>query len=438
MTKPILNETQAEQNLAKPRVESNVKFEFGKELLTELQNNTFSERCEEDVIGHISKVLEILDLVKIAGVDPFRLRMKAFLLLLSKDTRKWWLNEGDGNITTWEEQRFTRIHTLEELEVQGPQKVDDTTKRVLLHTWIEIGNKEGLLNDEVSSDEEWEEHEYGNPPNDSFPKPHLNINNEKDKNHHNENNRDTDKLSGMDLRGAPHSEKINNKQPNEGVCRVDKFEVIKYTIGDSEEFLAICTRECDSWAQTVNREPYIDLAETMIPDISYDVHCLSQFMHSPLKSHLKIAFKILRYLKSCPGLGIHFFKSSGMNLKAFSDADWAKCIITRKSITGYCVFLNDSLVSWKIKKQNTLSKTKHLEIDLHFVMEKILKGVVKTVKVDSANQIANILSKGLDTMQHKELVKKLGMVLDSFEYRWNVEGMDVSRVDSHRAGQEAI
>ncbi|GKC21962.1 ribonuclease H-like domain-containing protein, partial [Tanacetum coccineum] len=46
------------------------------------------------------------------------------------------------------------------------------------------------------------------------------------------------------------------------------------------------------------------------PDISYVVHCLSHFMHSPLRSHLKIAFKMLRYLKSCPGLGIHIIKDS--------------------------------------------------------------------------------------------------------------------------------
>nr|GEY55466.1 ribonuclease H-like domain-containing protein [Tanacetum cinerariifolium] len=43
-------------------------------------------------------------------------------------------------------------------------------------------------------------------------------------------------------------------------------------------------------------------------------------------------------------------------------------------------------------------RTKRLEIDLHFVREKILKGVVKTVKVDSANQIVDILTKGLDTV----------------------------------------
>nr|GEW58883.1 ribonuclease H-like domain-containing protein [Tanacetum cinerariifolium] len=121
---------------------------------------------------------------------------------------------------------------------------------------------------------------------------------------------------------------------------------------------------------------------------------------------------------------------------------------------GYCVFLNNSFVSWKSKKQNTFSKsstdveykalasvtsevtwilnflkdlqienilpvslhcdsnstikivanpvfherTKHLEIDLHFVREKILNGVVKTVKVDSEHQIADILTKGLDTI----------------------------------------
>ncbi|GJW38354.1 ribonuclease H-like domain-containing protein [Tanacetum coccineum] len=92
------------------------------------------------------------------------------------------------------------------------------------------------------------------------------------------------------------------------------------------------------------------------PDISYVVHCLSQFMYSPLKSHLKIAFSILRYLKICPGLGIHVINNFGMNLKAFSNVDWAKCVVTRKSITGYCVFLNGSLVSWKSKKQNILSK----------------------------------------------------------------------------------
>ncbi|GJU94345.1 ribonuclease H-like domain-containing protein [Tanacetum coccineum] len=203
-------------------------------------------------------------------------------------------------------------------------------------------------------------------------------------------------------------------------------------------------------------------------DISYVVHCLSQFMHSPLKSHLQTAFKILRYLKGCPSLGIYIFTNSGINLLAFSNTDWAECVITRKSIIGYCVFLNNSLVSWKSKKQNTLSKssteaeyralasvkseviwifkflkdleidnllpvllycdsnfaaikivanivfherTKHLEIVLHFVRECFLSRVIKTVKVDYANQIADILTKGLDTLQHKFPVENLVCVI---------------------------
>nr|GFA62419.1 ribonuclease H-like domain-containing protein [Tanacetum cinerariifolium] len=51
------------------------------------------------------------------------------------------------------------------------------------------------------------------------------------------------------------------------------------------------------------------------------VHCLSQFMHKPLKSHLKIALKVLRYLKGSPGKGIHIVKQPKPSIEAFVDAD---------------------------------------------------------------------------------------------------------------------
>ncbi|GJS56707.1 hypothetical protein Tco_0651491 [Tanacetum coccineum] len=65
------------------------------------------------------------------------------------------------------------------------------------------------------------------------------------------------------------------------------------------------------------------------PDISYAVHCLSQFMHTPLKSHLKISLKVLRYLKGSHGKGVHIVKCPKVSLETFVDADWANilCVI---------------------------------------------------------------------------------------------------------------
>nr|GEW60465.1 ribonuclease H-like domain-containing protein [Tanacetum cinerariifolium] len=76
-------------------------------------------------------------------------------------------------------------------------------------------------------------------------------------------------------------------------------------------------------------------------------------------SHLKTTLKVIRYLKGSPGKGINVIKgsASSIDLKAYSDADCARCADTKRSITSYCVFMCGSLISWKSKKQNTISKS---------------------------------------------------------------------------------
>ena len=195
-------------------------------------------------------------------------------------------------------------------------------------------------------------------------------------------------------------------------------------------------------------------------------------MHKPRKSHLAIAMRLLRYLKDCPGKGISVLKNNELKLTGFSDGDWAKCLFTRKSVSGYLVFFGGTLVSWKSKKQNTVScssteseyralgsltceliwiikvltdigvnnvlhvnifcdnesaiklavnpvfheKTKHFEIDVYFDREKIAKQIIKLFHVKSVEQIADVLTKSLSVIQHKYLCGKMGL-FDPFSDR---------------------
>ncbi|GJV55903.1 hypothetical protein Tco_1456908 [Tanacetum coccineum] len=109
MTEPALGEYMVEvradygSNTTTPRFNKNAKFELGDEFLKILRDNAFNGTNGDDVVDHTTKVLTILELIKILNVDPNQLRMHVFPLSLTGATRKWWIDEVDGKITTWGE-----------------------------------------------------------------------------------------------------------------------------------------------------------------------------------------------------------------------------------------------------------------------------------------------------------------------------------------------
>lgn len=112
-----------------------------------------------------------------------------------------------------------------------------------------------------------------------------------------------------------------------------------------------------------NPEPYRRLVGRLFyltvtrPDLAYSVHILSQFLQAPKNEHWEAALRVVRYLKGSPGQGILLRADSPLSLTGWCDSDWAACPLTRRSLTGWLVFLGHSPISWKTKKQQTVARS---------------------------------------------------------------------------------
>jgi Reverse transcriptase (RNA-dependent DNA polymerase) len=94
-----------------------------------------------------------------------------------------------------------------------------------------------------------------------------------------------------------------------------------------------------------NKERYKRLVGKLIylshnrSDIVYAVSLVSQFMHNPSEDHMDTVIRIIRYLKGSLGKGIQLRKNGKSGIMGYTDADWARSIVDRKSISGYFTFV---------------------------------------------------------------------------------------------------
>ena len=94
-----------------------------------------------------------------------------------------------------------------------------------------------------------------------------------------------------------------------------------------------------------------------LPDLSFVVNKVCQYLHEPRTPHWSAVKRILRYVHFTVDSGLRFRSSSSTLLSAFSDADWAGNMDDRRSTGGYAIFYGGNLIAWSARKQSTVSRS---------------------------------------------------------------------------------
>jgi histone deacetylase 1/2 len=221
--------------------------------------------------------------------------------------------------------------------------------------------------------------------------------------------------------------------------------------------------DCTRYRSLVGALQYLTLTR---PDISFAVNKVCQFLHAPTTTHFSAVKRILRYVRGTSNFGLRIRKSRCRIVSSFSDADWAGDVDDRRSTGGFAVFLGDNLISWIAKKQATVSRssteaeykalanataemmwvqklltelrvpharvawlwcdnlgakylsanpifharTKHIEIDYHFVRERVANKVLDIRFIASGDQVADGFTKALPVAKLCQFRHNLNLV----------------------------
>src|SRR5687768_5936850 len=93
------------------------------------------------------------------------------------------------------------------------------------------------------------------------------------------------------------------------------------------------------------------------PDLAYAVQQVCLFMHDPREPHLALIKRLLCYVKGTFSSRLHISTGPVQSLTPYSDADWASCPDSRRSTSGFYIYLGNNLVSWSSKRQTTVSRS---------------------------------------------------------------------------------
>ncbi|GKA02631.1 putative ribonuclease H-like domain-containing protein [Tanacetum coccineum] len=172
----------------------------------------------------------------------------------------------------------------------------------------------------------------------------------------------------------------------------------------------------DEEAKNVDVYLYISIIGSLMyltasrPDITFAVCNCARFQVTPKVLHLHTVKRIFRYLKGQSILGLWYPRDSPFDLKAFSDSDYARASLDRKSTTGGCQFLSKRLISWQCKKHTIVSNSttkaeyvaatncygQHIEIRHHFIRDSYEKKLIEVIKIHTDQNVVDLLTKAFD------------------------------------------